>query len=203
MDAKAPLNAYLEATEAEDDATRDAALSRHVGAIRTHVRQLSGRDYPSALGGEGADALDLVVMFLPGDPYLSAAFAKEPDLQTEALRARVLIATPTTLVALLRTVAIYWQQRAMAENAERIATTARELYERGAKFAEDLGKLGRALSSALVAYNSAVGSFEGRFIPMARRLESMKVTEQSKRRVEEPPKIDDAPRDVQESIRFR
>lgn len=202
VDAKAPLNAYLEATEAPDDASRDAALLKHVSAIRAHVRQLSGRDYPAAFGGAGG-SLDLVVMFLPGDPYLAAAFSHSPELQTEALRAKVLIATPTTLVALLRTVAIYWQQRAMAENAEAIAETARELYERGAKFAEDLGKLGRALSSALTAYNAAVGSFEGRFMPMARRLETMKVTEQSRRRLEKPEKIEDAPRDVQETLRFQ
>jgi DNA recombination protein RmuC len=202
VDAKAPLGAYLEAMEATEEAARDAALDRHVSAIRSHVRQLAGRDYASALEGGERGALDLVVMFLPGDPYLSVAFAREPELQTEALRARVLIATPTTLVALLRTVAIYWQQRAMAENAQAIADTARELYERGAKFAEDLGKLGRALSTALVAYNTAVGSFEGRFVPMARRLEAMKVTEHTKRRVESPPKVDDAPRDVQETFPF-
>jgi DNA recombination protein RmuC len=194
VDSKAPLAAYLEVTEAADEATREAALNRHVTALRAHVRALAARDYAGSLGG----GVDLVVMFLPGDPFLAAAFARDPDLQIEALRARVLIATPTTLVALLRTVAIYWQQRAMAENAEEIARAARELYERAAKFGHELADVGSGLRRAIEAYNRAVGSFEGRLIPMGRRLEDMKVTEQVRRDLETPGLIDQVPRELRQ-----
>lgn len=192
VDAKAPLTAYLEATETDDEAARQSALDRHVKALKSHIRALAARDYAEALGAE----VDLVVMFLPGDPFLSAAFAKDPDLQVEALRSKVLLATPTTLVALLRTVAIYWQQRTLAENAETIAASARELYDRAAKFGEDLAKIGRGLGAALQAYNAAVGSFDRRLIPMSRQLEEMKVAEQAKRKLEAPEPVDDEPRKI-------
>jgi DNA recombination protein RmuC len=194
VDSKAPLTAYLEATEAADEAARDAALRRHVTALRGHVRALRARDYAGSLGG----GVDLVVMFLPGDPFLAAAFARDPDLQIEALRERVLIATPTTLVALLRTVAIYWQQRAMAENAEAIAETARDLYERAAKFGRELSDVGTGLRRAIEAYNRAVGSFEGRLIPMGQKLKETKVAEQARRELESPGLIDQVPRELRQ-----
>ncbi|MEJ2085303.1 MAG: DNA recombination protein RmuC [Acidobacteriota bacterium] len=194
VDAKAPLSAYLEAAEANDETARDRALERHVKALKSHIRSLAQRSYDEALDSD----LDLVVMFLPGDPFLAAAFAKDPDLQVEALRSKVLIATPTTLLALLRTVAIYWQQRSMAENAEAIADTARELYERAAKFGEDLAKIGAGLGTALRAYNTAVGSFDRRLMPMSRKLEEMKVSEQSKRELKAPDSIPDEPRKLAE-----
>lgn len=192
VDAKAPLTDYLAATEASDETARQAALDRHVKALKSHIKELAGRDYAEELG----TALDLVVLFLPGDPFLSAAFAKDPDLQVEALRSKVLIATPTTLVALLRTVAIYWQQRSMADNAEIIAAAARDLYQRAAKFGEELSGIGKGLKSALDAYNRAVGSFDRRLIPMGRRLEELKISEQVKRDLEAPEPIDEEPRRI-------
>lgn len=189
VDAKTPLSAYLASLEAESDGERGALLDRHVADLRTHLKTLAGRDYAGSLDGE----LDLVVMFLPGDPYLAAAFSRDPDLQTEALRARVLIATPSTLVALLRTVAIYWQQRSMAENAEQIAETARTLYQRATVFAEHLDRVGKGLEGAVTAYNQAKASFERRFLPMAKQLEEMKVTEQAKRTLEGPRKVEEMP----------
>ena len=187
VDAKVPLAAYLEASEARSEAVRNAALDRHVRALRQRVRALAGRDYAEALAGD----VDLVVMFLPGDPFLSAAFERDPDLQVDAMRSKVLIATPTTLVALLRTFAIYWQQKSLAENAEAIAAVAQELYERAAKFSEELIGVGRGLGQALDAYNRAVGSFERRLLPMGRRLDELKVAEQTRRQLEAPPPIDD------------
>jgi DNA recombination protein RmuC len=187
VDAKAPLAAYLEAGEATTEAERNAALDRHVRALRQRVRSLAARDYADSLAGD----VDLVVLFLPGDPFLSAAFERDPDLQVDAMRSKVLIATPTTLVALLRTFAVYWQQQSLAENAEQIAAVAQELYERAAKFSEELTHMGRALSQALDAYNRAVGSFERRLLPMGRRLDEMKVAEQTRRRLETPLPIDD------------
>lgn len=195
VDAKAPLAAYLEAAEATTDEVRAPALDRHVKALRAHVRALADRGYAEALDTD----FDLVVLFLPGDPFLAAAFARDPDLQVEALRSKVLIATPTTLVALLRTVAIYWQQSAVVENAEIIATAARDLYERAAKFGSDLARLGRGLRTALDAYNTAVGSFDRRLMPMGRRLEEMSVTGHSKRRLEGPEAIDETVRQSTEA----
>ena len=192
VDAKAPLTAYLEATDAATEAAKQDALGRHVRDLRSHIRQLASREYASALEGD----IDLVVMFLPGDPFLGAAFSTDPELQVEALRSKVLIATPTTLVALLRTVAIYWQQQALAENAETIAVSARELYERAAKFGDELSGVGKGLKAALEAYNRAVGSFDRRLLPMGRKLEEMKIAEQSRRRLESPEEIEESPRDV-------
>ncbi len=194
VDAKAPLTDYLEATEAIDEAAREAALERHVKALKGHVKALAARDYAEAIGSD----LDLVVLFLPGDPFLSAAFSKDPDLQVEALRSKVLIATPTTLVALLRTVAIYWQQRSMAENADAIAAVARELYDRAAKLGVELDGVRKGLKSALDAYNRAVGTFDRRLIPMGRRLSELKVSEQTKRDLTAPEPIDEEPRRISE-----
>jgi DNA recombination protein RmuC len=190
VDAKAPLSAYLDAVAATDEAARSAFLDAHVAALRGHVKALADRDYPGAL----AAGIDLVVLFLPGDPFLAAAFAKDPELQIEALRRGVLIATPTTLVALLRTVAIYHQQESLAKNAAQIAEAARELYDRGATFSEHLARVGKGLQSANRAYNDAVGSFDTRFIPMARQLEAMRVVENAPRTIEAPPTVDEAPR---------
>jgi DNA recombination protein RmuC len=199
VDAKAPVTAYLEAMETADPVKRDAALKRHVAALRAHVKSLDARAYSEQLEG----TVDLVVMFLPGDPFLAEAFRMDPNLQVEALRSRVLIATPSTLVALLRTVAIYWQQRAMAENAREIAAVARELYARSAKFGEDLSKVRKGLLAALGGYNDAVGSFERRFMPMGKRLEELKVSEGEKRELIAPEPIDDEPRPIGDQLRLR
>ena len=196
VDAKVPLAAYLQASEARTDAERNAALDRHVRALRQRVRMLAARDYAEALPGD----VDLVVMFLPGDPFLSAAFERDPDLQVDAMRSKVLIATPTTLVALLRTFAIYRQQQSLADNAKQIAAVAQELYERAAKFAEELTGMGRGLNQALEAYNRAVGSFERRLLPMSRQLEEMKVAEHTRRQLEVPVAIDDEVRRLDRKV---
>jgi DNA recombination protein RmuC len=190
VDAKVPLSGYLEAVEAAEPERRTAALESHVKALRGHVRALADRNYAESLG----ENIDLVVLFLPGDPFLAAAFELDPDLQVDALRQKVLVATPTTLVALLRTVAIYWQQSSVVENAEAIAAAARELYERAAKFGEDLARLGRGLRTALEAYNAAIGSYDRRLMPMGRKLEEMKVTEHRKRSLASPEPIDETVR---------
>src|SRR6185295_940085 len=114
--------------------------------------------------------------------------------QIEALRSLVLIATPTTLVALLRTLAMYHQQESLAVNARQIADAARELYERGTKFGGDLVKVGKGLHNAITAYNAAVGSFDTRFVPMARRLEDLDVPDGTKPALEGPTPIDEIPR---------
>ena len=198
VDAKAPLNAYLDAVDAATDMARQAALERHARDLRAHVKTLAGRDYAGQLGVE----VDLVVLFLPGDPFLSAAFSQDPEIQIQALREKVLIATPSTLVALLRTVAIYWQQSALVENAALIGDVARQLYERAAKFSEDLARVGRGLQSALDAYNDAVGSYNRRLLPMSQRLDQLKVSAQSRRQIEELAPLDTTPREVGQAELF-
>jgi DNA recombination protein RmuC len=192
VDAKVSLNAYLEAADAKTDEDRARALDAHVAALRNHVKTLAMRNY-AAVSGD----LDLTVLFLPGDPFLAAAFERSPDLQTEALREKVVIATPTTLVALLRTVAIYWQQRALAENAERIAGVARELYDKASTFGAHLANVGSGLADALDAYNRAVGSFERRLLPMARKLEELGTVPPGARPMAPPAIIEDTPRRVE------
>jgi DNA recombination protein RmuC len=192
VDSKVPLSGYLKAVEASDEEGRQAGLKEHVQAVRNHIRTLAAREYAATLEGD----VDLVVLFLPGDPFLAAAFSEDPDLQVEAIGSRVLLATPTTLVALLRTVAIYHQHLALAENAREIGDVAGQLYDRAAKFGEDLARAGRGLKTAVDAFNAAVGSFERRLLPMGQKLESLKVTEHTKRRLEAPNALAEGPRPV-------
>lgn len=172
VDAKAPLTAYMEACETTDPLARKEAMKRHARAVRDHIQTLARRDYAAGIEGD----IDLVVLFLPGEPIFAAAFEHAPQLQEDALRARVLIATPTTLVALLRTVAIYWQQQALAENARKIADEGQELYKRLATFAGHLDGVGTGLESAMRRYNLAVGSLERSVLPSARRLKELRAT---------------------------
>jgi DNA recombination protein RmuC len=192
VDSKVPLSGYLKAVEASDDEGRQAGLKEHVQAVRNHIKTLAARDYAASLEGD----VDLVVLFLPGDPFLAAAFGEDPDLQVEAIGSKVLLATPTTLVALLRTVAIYHQHLALAENAREIGDVAGQLYDRAAKFGEDLARAGRGLKTAVEAFNAAVGSFERRLLPMGQKLESLKVAEHTKRRLEAPIALAEGPRTV-------
>jgi DNA recombination protein RmuC len=192
IDSKVPLSGYLKAVEAVDEEGRQAGLKEHVQAVRNHIKNLASRDYASGLEGD----VDLVVLFLPGDPFLAAAFSEDPDLQVEAIGSKVLLATPTTLVALLRTVAIYHQHLALAENAREIGEVAGLLYDRAAKFSDDLARAGRGLKTAVDAYNAAVGSFERRLMPMGQKLASLKVAEHTKRRLEVPSALADGPRPV-------
>jgi DNA recombination protein RmuC len=192
VDSKVPLSGYLKAVEAVDEESRKTGLREHVQAVRNHIKTLAARDYAAGLEGD----VDLVVLFLPGDPFLAAAFSEDPDLQVEAIGSKVLLATPTTLVALLRTVAIYHQHLALAENAREIGDVAGQLYDRAAKFGEDLARAGRGLKTAVDAFNAAVGSFERRLLPMGQKLESLKVAERSKRRLEAPNALPDGPRSI-------
>ena len=192
VDSKVPLSGYLKAVEASDEEGRQAGLKEHVQAVRNHIKTLAARNYAESLEGD----VDLVVLFLPGDPFLAAAFGEDPDLQVEAIGSRVLLATPTTLVALLRTVAIYHQHLVLAENAREIGEVAATLYDRAAKFGDDLARAGRGLKTAVDAFNAAVGSFERRILPMGQKLEALKVTEQTKRRLNAPQVLTEGPRIV-------
>lgn len=173
VDAKTPLDAYLSAVEAEDEPARAEALRAHVRHVRQHVANLSRKEYWSALDVTP----DFVVMFVPGEAFYSAAIESAPDLFEEAVRSRVLISTPTTLIALIKAIAYGWQQENLARNIREVATLARDLYDRIGKFGDHLSGVGKALRQAVEKYNSSVGSLEGRVLPQVRKFERLGVVE--------------------------
>jgi DNA recombination protein RmuC len=166
VDSKAPNQIYVEAIEAADEAVRRARLRKYADGVREHMRALGQKAYWSQFD----NAPDFVVLFLPGESYLSAALEERRELIEEGMNSRVILATPTTLIALLRAVAYGWQQQQVAENAEKIADVGRELYERVRVFAEHFVKVGKGLGTATDAYNAAVGSYERNLEPGARKL---------------------------------
>ena len=165
VDVKTPLDAYLSAVEAQDDAARDAALKRHAQAVTERVRALASKAY----WAQFEHSPDFVVLFIPGDQFLAAAVAEVPSLLEDAVRQHVIIATPTSFVALLKAVAYGWRQNALAENAARIQELAEDLYKRLARFGDHMARVGRALGQGVDAYNSAVGSLERQVLPGARK----------------------------------
>ncbi len=166
VDAKAPLDAYMAAAEAVDDAARKTAMERHAQAVRGHVRTLSQKAYWSQF----ENTPEFVVLFLPGESFFSAALEADTSLMEDAFRSNVVLASPVNLIALLKAVAHGWRQQEMAENAQRIGETGRELYDRVRVFVEHFGKVGDGISRASKAYDAAVGSYESRIVPSARRL---------------------------------
>jgi DNA recombination protein RmuC len=190
VDAKAPLQAYMEAIEAEGEVERLAKLRDHVRQIRNHIEQLKGKAYWDALD----HAPEFVVLFLPGEMFFSAALQQDATLVEDAAEARVILATPTTLIALLKAVAYGWRQEHLADNAERISELGRALHERIATMTEYLVGLGRALRTSVDSYNKAVGSFENRVLPAARRFRELGVA--GKNEIKELEPIDSIPRDL-------
>ena len=171
VDAKVPLQAFLQAVEATDDDTRRAHMQAHARQLRSHVDALSKKGYWQQF----ESSPEFVVAFVPGDPLLAAAFEHDPSLLEHAMANQVVLATPTNLIALLRTVAASWQQEAVAENAREVQRIGRELYKRLCVFGEHLGKAGRGLAGAVDAYNKAVGSLERSVLPQARRFQDLGV----------------------------
>lgn len=190
IDAKTSLDGYLDALEAETPEARDMAIARHARQVADHVRMLSSKKYHDLL----ADTPDFVVMFIPGDVFLSAAVETDPRLLERAMEARVVIATPSTLIALLRTIAFGWQQEAIAENAVTIHREAKELYGRLAVFAGNLQKVGVALNRSVDSYNRAMGSLEARVLPSARKLEAMQVVQSPAPELQDAPRVETVPR---------
>jgi DNA recombination protein RmuC len=172
VDVKTPLDAYLEALEAGTEETRSVALKRHAQQVEARIRQLGSKNY----WAQFENSPEFVILFIPGDQFLSAALAERPDLIDNALKQSVIIATPSTFIALLKTVAFGWRQSAVAQNAAVIHELGRELYRRLGSFGNHLATLGQRLGRAVESYNSAVGSLERQVLPQARRFPELGVT---------------------------
>jgi DNA recombination protein RmuC len=172
IDVKTPLDAYLEALEAPTEEGRQLQLKRHAQQLDAHVRQLASKAY----WAQFQTSPEFAVLFLPGDQFLSAALAERPEIMDNALKMAVIIATPSTLIALLKSVAYGWRQAAVAQNAALIRDLGQELYSRLGAFTNHLGKVGNKLGGAIEAYNAAVGSLERQVLPQARRFTDLGVT---------------------------
>lgn len=189
IDAKVSLNAYQAAFEADDEGERKRHLDLHAKSMRNHVQTLGSKSYQSQF----EDAPDYVVMFVPGEHFVAAALEHDPELWDFAFRNKVLLATPTNLVAIARTVAQVWRQDKMASEAAEIGRMGAELYDRLATAAEHLKRVGGGLESAVNNYNKFVGSFERNVLSSGRRL-AEKGVEIGKRAIEDVPMVESAPR---------
>jgi DNA recombination protein RmuC len=169
VDAKAPLSAYLDAIEAKDEATREAHLDNYARHVREHIQKLSAKSYASQFDSSP----EFVVMFLPGEVFYSAALERMPNLIEQSVEDSVLIATPTTLIALLKAVAYGWRQERMAESAREVQTLGRELYQRLGKLSERFVTLGRRLDSSVKAYNDTVATLDTRVLVTARKFDEL------------------------------
>lgn len=193
VDVKTPLDAYLSAVEAPDDAQRQLALERHARKVREHIRMLASKAYWAQFD----ESPEFVILFIPGDQFLSAALNEDPDLIEFALSQQIILATPTSLVALLKAVAYGWRQLALAENAKEIRGLAEDLYNRLGTFTSHMNKVGRQLASSVENYNRAVGSLERSVLPGARKFTELGV--HAKREIEKLETLDPVPRTMIES----
>jgi DNA recombination protein RmuC len=190
VDAKAPNDAYREAANASDDAVRSAKLAEHATKVRSHIDALGSKNYWEQF----QPSPEFVVLFLPGDQFLSGALQADPSLIDRAIAKKVLLATPATLIALLKAAAYGWRQEDVSKNAQVIADLGRQLYDRIANFADNLDKVGRGLETASKAYNSAVGSFESTLLPGARKF--VELGAKGAKELTEPAPSETTPRDV-------
>jgi DNA recombination protein RmuC len=172
VDSKVSLAAYLEAAESPDEGVRSARMDAHARHLRDHVDRLAGKAYWAAL----SPSPEFVILFIPGEAFLAPALERDPGLLEHALAHKVHIATPTTLVTMLRTAQYAWQQEALSDNARAVFDLGRELYDRLAGLGKHVDGLGRALTKAVTAYNQTVGSLESRVLVSARRLNDLGVT---------------------------
>ena len=188
VDVKTPLDAYLEAVEAPDDAKRKAGLQRHARNVREHIRQLASKSY----WAQFSTSPEFVILFIPGDQFLSAALNEDPELIEHALSKQIILATPTSFVALLKAVAYGWRQYAVADNAKEIQRLAEDLYGRLATFSGHMNKVGKQLASSVENFNKAVGSLERNVLPGARKFVELGI--QAKKPIEALDALESLPR---------
>ena len=188
VDAKTPLDAYLSAVEAKDDESRQRHLLRHAKKVRERVRELATKQYWQQF----EHAPDFVVLFIPGEQFLSAALEVDRDLLEDALKQKIILATPTSFVALLRAVAYGWRQDTLTRNAEQIRHVGEDLYSRLLTYTEHLSRLGKSLDSSVNHFNKAVASFDSRVLPGARKFTEMGIG--TSRELEESVQIERAVR---------
>jgi len=193
VDVKTPLDAYLEAVEAKDDTQRQLALRRHARNVREHIRTLSSKAY----WAQFTNSPEFVILFIPGDQFLSAALSEDPDLIESALSQQIILATPTSFVALLKAVAYGWRQLALADNALEIRQLAEDLYGRLTTFVTHMNKVWRQLASSVESYNRAVGSLERKVLPGARKFVELGI--QTKKEMEKVETLDPVPRTMIET----
>ena len=192
VDVKTPLDAYLEAIEATDDAQHKLALERHTRNVRDHIRKLASKTYWEQF----SKSPEFVILFIPGDQFLSAALNEDPDLIEYALSQQIILATPTSFVALLKAVAYGWRQLALADNAEEIRRLAEDLYGRLTTFAGHMNKVGKQLASSVENYNRAVGSLERKVLPGARKFVELGI--RPKKEIEQVEPLESLPRTMVE-----
>ncbi len=173
VDSKVSLAAYLEAAESDDEDVRSARLDAHARHLRAHVDQLAAKAYWAAL----SPSPEFVILFIPGEAFLAPALERDPGLLEHAMARKVHIATPTTLITMLRTAQYAWQQAALADNARAVFDLGRELYDRIGSLGRHVDQMGRSLTKTVSAYNQAVGSLESRVLVTARRLNDLGVVE--------------------------
>lgn len=193
VDSKAPLKAYLESLEAATEGERTAKLREHAAQVRTHVAKLAEKTYWRQLDSTP----EFVVCFLPGETFFSAALEQDPELIEFGAASRVVLATPTTLIALLKAVAYGWNQEKVAESAQEVSELGRALYDRLATMSEHFAKLGDALTASVKSYNQAVASLESRVLPSARRFDELGASGPKAIRHLDP--IDTQPRDARQT----
>jgi len=192
VDAKVPLEAYLDAIETKDEDVRLEKLRLHARQVRNHINALSSRAYYQAI----QPAPEFVVLFLPSEVFYSAALEQDPSLIEHGAESGVLVSTPTTLIALLKAIAYGWNQEKLAENAQAVSDLGKELHERLVTACEHLEKLGRMINSTVDAYNKAVGSLESRVLVSARRLKELGAASEGDD-IPELPQLDRIPRRVE------
>ena len=190
IDAKTPLSAYLDATEAETDSERKECLKHHSRQVKTHIKQLGGKAY----WDQFENSPEFVVLFLPNDAMYQSALEGDPALIEAGINDNVLIATPTTLIALLKSVSYGWNQAALADNARQISQLGKELYDRMATFVDNMSGVKKGLERSVESYNKAVGSFESRVLPSTRRFKELGIS--SDKEIDELTAVEKLPKDI-------
>ena len=191
VDVKTPLDAYISATETTDESQRALHLQRHTKNVRERVKELSSKSY----WAQFKHSPDFVVLFIPGEQFLSAALDHDPKLLEYAMQQKVILATPTSLVALMRAIAYGWRQESLAKNADQIREIGSELYHRLAIFTEHLSKIGKSLTSSVQSFNKAVGSLDTRILPSAKKFTELGIT--SEKPIESVKQIETSTRSIE------